>query len=90
MTFKQFAKKVSPKIISESESISNLGFVFNGIKYGIVSQWGSGENRDNICLWGKRIGDKSGKVCPFSAEEVDGLRFYRLNKVANRGDGQNK
>lgn len=77
MKWKEFAKKISPKL-KGNESIGLLGFTFKGKKYSIVSPWGSGEKRENVCLWGKKIGDKSTRIYPFQAEEVDKMKFFRI------------
>lgn len=79
MTWEQFLKKIKPLLKSDKESIAVLGFKFNKEKYRIHSQWGSGEKREFVNLWGKKIDDKNkSRVYPFIAEQVDKLKFFRI------------
>lgn len=76
MIWKEFAEKAK-KAIKENERISLLHFNWDGKEYQVVSQWGSGDNRENVNLWAKRVGDKSNQVHPFVDDVVDKLEFFR-------------
>lgn len=78
MTWKEFGKKVEP-LLETHETIGSLGFKFGKDKYRITSQWGSGDKREFVNLWAKKIKDKdSNRLYPFTAEQVDKLKFYKI------------
>ena len=77
MTWKQFAKKVKG-LIKDDEPISLLKFKIGKEEYQITSQWGSGENRELVNLWARKTKDiNSQQIYPFSAYQVDKLKFYK-------------
>lgn len=78
MKWKEFANKVSPSLIARNEGIGLLGFKYKGKKYRITSQWGSGDDRENVNLWGKIIGDNSDRIYPFTEKQVDKLKFFKI------------
>jgi len=78
MTWKEFGEKVTP-LLKTHETIGEVGFKFGKDEYRITSQWGSGSERQFVNLWAKKIKDKdSGRIYPFTAEQVDKLKFYRI------------
>jgi len=79
MKWKEFAKKVKP-LLKDGETIEKLGFVFKGKKYRIRSQWGSGDNRELVNLWAKKIGSNDDRVYPFFVEQADMLKFFRIER----------
>ena len=79
MKWKEFAEKVKP-LLKKGETIEELGFVFRRKKYRIRSQWGSGDNREFVNLWAERVGSKDGRIYPFTSEQVDRLKFFRIEK----------
>lgn len=77
MTYKEFVKKIK-HLLEANETIDHLGFIFNKKKYRIVSQYGSGENREFINLWAKKIRVKSDRIYPFDTKQVDKLKFFKI------------
>lgn len=75
MLWKEFADKVSP-LVGKDDTIGVLGFKYKDEEYKITSQWGSGDSRQFVNLWAKKVDDTSGRIYPFSAEMVDKLVFF--------------
>lgn len=84
MIWKEFAKKVSP-LLKKNDSIELLGFKFEEETYQITSPWGSGDDRQYVNLWAKKVKDGM-QIYPFFAKEtsknekrlVDNLEFFKL------------
>lgn len=79
MTWKQFAKKVS-SLLKSKEPLDLLNFKYKGVEYRIISQWGSGKDRELVNLWAKKCDEESDRIYSFSSEQVDRLVFFRLEK----------
>lgn len=82
MKWKKFAKKIEP-LLEPNEPITSLGFKFNNATYKIVSQWGSGNNREYVNLWAKKTKDNSNRIYPFCAALVNRLEFFKIKEVKN-------
>lgn len=78
MKWQEFAKKVAP-LLKTHETIGDIGFKFGGETYQIRSQWGSGDKREFVNLWARKLNDKdSGRIYPFTAKIVDKLKFFKI------------